>query len=205
METFWTGGIVVVAITQVLAFILIIAFARELGVILVRLGPVTARPTPDGPTIGERIEALELSDLHGRTYNISACKTERLLVFVSPTCPGCDELLPGLRTLGAEFGVTPRVFAISSKEGTPGDFDYAKRLAPHVPYICDPGLHDRFGVHTSPYAVLLDHDNVVKAKGVANNLQHLESLFSLETYVETHDHSEHQEVVVIDGERSNGH
>lgn len=205
MEAFWTTGIIVIAITQAIAFVLIIAFARELGIILVRLGPVTARPTPDGPAIGDQIEALELEDLHGRTHHVSAAKSERLLVFVSPTCPGCEELLPGLRTLGAQFGVTPRVFAISSKERTAEDFAYAKQLGPHVPYICDPGLHERFSIHTSPYAVLLDHDNVVRAKGVTNNLQHLESLFSLETYVEVHEHPPEHEAALVDGDKSNGH
>lgn len=183
METFQTIGIILLAVASLAFFVLLLALIRELGIILVRLGPVYAKPTKEGPQIGERVEPLEIADLSGKTHYIRPTKfQQQLLVFVAPGCPVCSELLPGLRTLAADYRDRAIVFAISSSERTPEDFDYAKKLQPFVSYICSPDLHHQFSVDGSPYAILLNADNEVTAKGIANNLQHLESLFSIELY-----------------------
>jgi methylamine dehydrogenase accessory protein MauD len=181
METFWTVGIVVLGIGNVLCLLLLLAFARELGVILVRLGPSTARATVDGPTIGEVLEPIVLTDLHGGVHGIAATKTQQtLLVFMAPSCSSCRDLIPGLRTMKRQYAGVVRIYAVGSQPHS-RDREFAAALDP-VPFALDEQLAVALKIHSTPYAILLDSTNAPVAKGLVNNLEHLESLVALQVH-----------------------
>lgn len=183
MDTFWTVGVAAALVMNIVLAVVMLGVIRELGVVLVRIGPAYARPVPSGPKLEDVIEPFAVADINGLTYQVRPTKFEyRLLLFVSPGCPGCTALIPGIKTLAKDYADRTKVFAISSGERTPQDLDYARAVYPHVVYTCDPTLHEEFGVDGTPYAFLLDSDNMVVSKGIVNHLGHLESLFTLEAY-----------------------
>jgi len=180
VDSLWVpvGGL---ALANLCFLVLLIAITRELGVILVRLGPASVRPGNDGLPIGQSIEALEIETLSGAEVQISPTKFQsKLLVFLAPRCDVCAQMVPALKSLASAYAGEVSVIAISSGAKTAEDYALAQRLAPVVPYACSVELTHRFKIHATPYVVLLDTQNVVRAQGIANNLQHLESLFALE-------------------------
>ena len=49
-----------------------------------------------------------------------------------------------------------------------------------LPYVNSPQVGMRFRVGKLPYAVLLDWEGIIRAKGLVNNREHLESLLVAE-------------------------
>jgi methylamine dehydrogenase accessory protein MauD len=99
-----------------------------------------------------------------------------LLFFLSPTCPVCKTLLPTLRRVAAEEPALRLVFA---SDGAPAEhlaFAREQGLGGSE-YVLSRELGLRFEVSKLPFAVLLDAGGVVRAKGITNTREHLESLF----------------------------
>lgn len=181
MDSFWTAGIVVLAIMNALTLVALLAFARELGTVLVRLGPSVPRVVASGPQTGTTIEPLELRSLDGAVHRVMAGKSRwKLLMFVAPACPSCLEIAPALRTFAAQYSDRVQVFAVSSGDPVPGDFEYAASLGAHVAFTRDARLATELHIPGTPYAVLLDASNVVVSLGVTNNLEQLESLIAVQ-------------------------
>ena len=100
-----------------------------------------------------------------------------LLFFVSPTCPVCKTLLPVVRLARrageaadparASRATGPAEHAPSSR--APGSSAY--------PYVLSSELGLAYQVGKLPYAVLIDARGVVRAKGLVNTREHVESLF----------------------------
>ena len=65
------------------------------------------------------------------------------------------------------------------------------------PYVVSSPLGVSYQVSKLPYAVILDHEGVLRARGIINSREHLESLFeakrlgvaSMQDYLEGHRHS----------------
>lgn len=83
----------------------VLALAREVGRMQVRLGPVGARTTGAGPMTGQLGPVVsDLVDHLGRTRTIGGRHPmghSTLIMFVGPSCAVCKSLLPGCgRPLG---------------------------------------------------------------------------------------------------------
>lgn len=180
METFWTVSIAVLALTNALFLVVILSYARELGVIMVRLGPAVPRAGPEGPAVGTAIEEIEFAGDDGVTYRVGPGKSGRkLLVFVAPSCPSCIDLAPALRTAASHYRPELEIFAISAVKGE-RDATFRDAMGPLVRYGYEPTLLGRLHVPGTPFALLLDSDNAVLSKGIVNNLEQLESLFAVQ-------------------------
>ena len=186
MEIFWTAGIVGLTVLDVVYSVVMLYFAKEVGTVLVRMGPTFARPSPEGLQIGSAIEELTITSEDGKTHGIGGLDLDplpTLFLFVSPRCPACHELTPALKAFRRAYRHHLRVVAVEVSQGESSDDKYARSLARlGVIYTRDGGLRERFDVNGVPYAVLLDRRNVLVAKGTVNNLQQLESLFSIEVF-----------------------
>lgn len=181
MELFWTVGIGVLALTNALFLVLLLSFARELGVILVRLGPAVPRVGPEGPAVGSAIGDVDYPGLEGEVFHVGPNKSGRkLVVFVAPACPSCVDLAPALRTVAIHYRDRVTVSAITAVQPTTRDAAFVRELGPLVRYGFEPTLLNRLNIPGTPYALLLDADNVVLSKGVVNNLEQVESLFSVQ-------------------------
>jgi methylamine dehydrogenase accessory protein MauD len=161
----------------------VLALTRQIGLLHERLGPVGARvgaAAPGArPEVGDAAPELQLADLAGRPLRVGGASPGiRTLLFVlSPSCPVCEELLPTVRRVAdAE---SPGLRLVLASDGDPPEhhrFVRDARLG-ETPYVLSSELGLRFGVDRLPSAVLIDADGIVRARGLVNTREHLESLF----------------------------
>ena len=143
------GLAVALAGVAVLA-VAVFALAREVGLLRLQLGPQAALEIPDeGPPLGEWAPLADRFD-PGRRAGLA------LAVFSSPACPLCRSLEPAIAALRRDPLLAVEVF--------------------------DEALHadvwHELGIPGSPFAVVLDRDGVVRAKGTFNSLAQLEGLLA---------------------------
>jgi methylamine dehydrogenase accessory protein MauD len=160
--------------------VVVLALTRQIGLLHERLAPFGALATQRGPEVGEAAPELQLTDLSGRSVAIggAAAGQRTLLFFLSPTCPVCDTLLPTLlRVAAAE---SPGLRLVLASDGDPEEhraFRRDKGLE-NARYVLSTELGLRFAVAKLPTAVLIDEEGIVRAKGIVNTREHLESLFT---------------------------
>lgn len=185
-----------------LAFV-VFALARQIGVLYERISPMGALMMDTGPKVGTSSPVFALKDLAGHAVNLGAPSPRSTLVFfVSPTCPVCKKLLPVVKSAAA----TERRW-LSIVLASDGDPDEHRRFVERAglsafPYVLSQDLGLAFHVSKLPYGVLLDERGVVRAKGLVNTREQLESLFtakeigvaSIQDFVARSDPEEHDAV-----------
>ena len=147
----WLGLGLVVALLAcgALAFA-VFALAREVGLLRLRLGPGSALEiAEEGPSL------FSASGLAGR-LDPDPEAVLGLAVFTSAGCHICRSLEPSVRALANDSRV-----AVAS-------FDEAEEAE----------VWSRLEIPGSPYAIALDLDGAVLAKGTFNNLAQLESVLA---------------------------
>jgi methylamine dehydrogenase accessory protein MauD len=134
-----------------------------------------------GPEVGELAPALSVRSIANQAIQIggpSATGRSTLLMFVSPTCPVCKKLLPIAKSFSN--GENLQVVLVGD-----GDADEQQRMIRKegleaLPYLAGPQVGMAFQVGKLPYAVLIDREGVIRAKGLVNSREHLESLIVAE-------------------------
>ncbi len=79
----------------------VLALVRQVGVLHERIAPAGALMINRGLTVGEQAPAVDVVDLEGRGLRLGAARADglsTLILFVSPTCPVCESLLPVIRS-----------------------------------------------------------------------------------------------------------
>ena len=166
-------------IVVVALLLVVFALARQIGVLYERVSPMGALMMDSGPKVGDSAPVFALSDLDGRPVNVGApSPRSTLLFFVSPTCPVCKKLLPVVKSAA----VSERRW-LSIVLASDGDAAEHRRFVQRAglgdfPYVLSQELGITFHVSKLPYAVLLDEHGVVRAKGLVNSREQLESLFT---------------------------
>jgi hypothetical protein len=124
------------------------ALAREVGLLRLRVAPAGALELlSEGPELGRFAPIVDRFSISGETR-------VALAVFSSEACRICAELKPAVAVVAGDPAVAVRVFD-----------EHADAEAWDA--LCVPG---------SPYAVAIDLDGTVRAKGTFNNLAQLESV-----------------------------
>lgn len=164
-------GVVVLAL-----IVTVFALARQIGILHTRLAPAGALMTTAGPKVGEAAPVMSIPDINEVLVPIGMpAKLAQLILFVSPTCPICKDLVPIAKDM-AKADKVDLVFASDGGERGAHD-DYIKRMKlEKYPYIVSLELGMKFEVGKLPYAVLIDSDGVLRSKGLVNSREHLESL-----------------------------
>jgi hypothetical protein len=127
-----------------------LALAREVGLLRLRVGPASALEIPnEGPELGSTAELV-------REIPRRAEAELALAVFSSAGCHVCEALRPAVDSIAAHPAVAV------------GRFDEQ----------ADAAAWFALGIPGSPYAVALDRDGTVLAKGTFNNLAQLESILA---------------------------
>ena len=154
--------------------------ARQVGLLHRRIGPVGARMMNDGPPLNEKIAVMTVGDIAGRQIAIGGPNLRhRLLVFLSATCSSCEDLVPALRSIAKSDSATVEVIVIGLNGDERVNREFVKdHKLEHLTYIISADVGMTFKVMHPPYAVVLDREGVVRAKGLANHLEHLESLLN---------------------------
>lgn len=158
----------------------VLALARQIGILYERVAPMGALMLDSGPKVGEAAPQLDIESLSGGRVAIGGVGNSRsqLLFFLSPTCPVCKKLLPILRSVRhSERGWLDVVLA---SDGEPAEHlaFYRSAKLTDFPYLLSAQLGMALKVGRLPYAVLIGDDGRIRAKGLVNSREQLESLFT---------------------------
>lgn len=171
------------AVLWVLVLILaavVLALVRQLGVLHERIAPAGALMLNRGLTVGEPAPVLEVADLEGHTHQVGVARGDgrsTLLLFVSPTCPVCKTLLPAIKSSRKdERGWMDVILASDGDTIEQRDFVRSQALD-GIPYVVSAALGLAYQVSRLPFAALLDEQGILRARGLVNSREHLESLF----------------------------
>jgi methylamine dehydrogenase accessory protein MauD len=155
------------------------ALARQVGILYERVAPMGALVTDAGPKLGEAAPRFELPALNGSVVGIGGERERSQLVFfLSPTCPMCKKLLPVLKSAAQAEREWLEVVLASDGESTQHLAFYGEAKLQQFPYVLSADLGMTYRVSRLPYAVLMDERGVIRAKGLINSREHLESLFN---------------------------
>ena len=160
--------------------VIVVALSRQIGVLYERIAPMGALMIDQGPKVGDPSPIMTLSAIAGgdEIHVGSALGRSQLLFFLSPTCPVCKKLLPILKSIrAAEKDWLDIVFASDGELHEQLAF-YCTAGLTDFPYVLSSELAITFHVGKLPYAVLIDEAGRVRAKGLINSREHLESLFT---------------------------
>jgi methylamine dehydrogenase accessory protein MauD len=174
MSGWWLASYVALWVLVILLSVLMIAIARQVGTLHLRLGPRGALEVDDeGPPLGEAPEPVSAADLDGRPVTIGGPGPGQLVLFVSPGCPICREVLPGVPAAARAGRLEPLV--ITDADRGEAAVTYA-RAGVDAPVVASPDAAERYAVPGTPYAMVFDRAGVVQAKGTVNNLEQVEGL-----------------------------
>jgi methylamine dehydrogenase accessory protein MauD len=168
-------------VVSLLLAVLLFGLARQVGILLERVAPMGALTSDHGPSVGEPAPTLTLPTLAGGQVRIGGPNPQgrgRLLLFVSPDCPVCKKVLP----IAGSFARAERLEIILVGDG---DAAEQRRMMQQLgleelALVNAPEVGMAFRVGKLPYAVLLDGEGVIRAKGLVNQREHLESLIVAE-------------------------
>ncbi len=203
-EAMLASNVILWVIVIVLALV-VLALARQVGILHERVAPAGALMPTGGPKVGELTEAMSIADINGQAVTVGGPDRggmNTLVMFISPTCPVCKSLVPTAKSLaGAERRRLQLIFA-SDGDKLEQHQSYAKDLdLDKYPYVLSEKLGMSFEVSKLPFAVLIGSDGTLQSKGLVNTREHLESLIeamdtgiaTLQDYVglvkQEHDHS----------------
>lgn len=155
--------------------VVIFVLLRQLGVIYLGTAQGVAN---DGLEVGHAAPDFSLTQLDGKSVSLASFQTMPLvMIFGSPTCAPCRGLIPDLNAFAHDRANELGVLFLSR-----GDEDSARRLADElsiqVPVASHPDekLPDAYQARVTPFGFLVDEQGVIRAKGLANNREHLELL-----------------------------
>lgn len=177
MTTFVTLSLVILWIVVSLLAVTVVALARQVGVLHERVAPAGALMPTSGPKVGETTEALQVNLLSGLTMAIGGRTgtRNRLVLFVSPTCPVCKMLVPTAKSMAKHEGLE-LIFASDGDQVTQHEAYVRDLKMKDYPYVLSQTLGIRYGVSKLPFALLLSTDGTLLGKGLVNTREHLESL-----------------------------
>jgi hypothetical protein len=152
MTGWWAVAFVVQWILLVVLAVVVVALARQVGTLHLRLGPRGALEVDsEGPALGEAPPPRPATAADGSRVTVGGPGPRRVVLFSSPTCGVCKEVAPAVPAAAA-----------------------AARYAAIVLHA--PDLERDWDVPGTPFAVVFDEVGVVRAKGTVNNLEQVEGL-----------------------------
>ena len=155
--------------------VVIFVLLRQLGIMYLGTAQGVAG---DGLAVGSKAPGFSAEGLDGQPVSLNVAQgLQLLLVFGSSNCAPCRTLIPDLNKFADERRETLRVLFLCR-----GSTDEARRFASElelrVPIASHPdeSLPEMYKARVTPFAFLIDGDLVIKAKGLANNHEHLNML-----------------------------
>lgn len=183
MSGVWLASYIVLWVLVLLLAFLLAGALRQLGLLQLRLGDdpgalITdtglerGAPVPDFTALdAESGQPVSLSDLPA---------VPRMLVFASPGCLSCRELMPGLNEVRKTRGEWDFLVVCRGDLESCRAFGRMNRL--EAPMLVDTTgqIEKDYLVTLTPFAYVIDHEGRVVIRGVANDWRQLESLLEQE-------------------------
>jgi thiol-disulfide isomerase/thioredoxin len=143
----WLASYVALWVLVLVLSVAVIALLREIGVLHTRIAPMGTHFAGEGPELSG-----DAPDV-GLDWSASALTA---VVFTSPTCVICKELVPSIAALRRQYREV-RLQTVDLDDSTQPVFD-------------------AFRVRSTPYVVTVGRDGIVRGRGVANTLEQMEEL-----------------------------
>lgn len=181
MTGIWLISYIALWLLVALLLIAVFTLARQVGILHTRLGPVGARMVNAGLEIGVTAPALNATDIQGLVMTLGSERGKpTLLLFVTPSCGTCSALAPALRALWQSERAHLEIALVSmySNDDEASQF-VAKYKLKQIPVTTSPSVSFDYQVTSPPFAMLIDKQGIVRAKGITNNSEHLESLLNV--------------------------
>jgi methylamine dehydrogenase accessory protein MauD len=159
--------------------VVVLALARQIGVLHERIKPVGALSMGKVIKAGEAAPQFTLPSLNGGAVTLGGhapLSQSTLLFFLSPTCPVCKTLLPILKSVQRhEKG---RLRVVLASDGVEAEhLEFIKQHAlDNFLYLNSREVGMAYQIAKLPYGVLISDDGSVVAHGLINNREHLDSL-----------------------------
>jgi methylamine dehydrogenase accessory protein MauD len=183
MSGVWLASYVVLWLLVLALAFLLAGALRQLGLLQLRLGDdpgalITDTGLERG-TLAPDFTALQSET--GKLVTLSELSPRaRMLVFASPGCLSCRELIPGLN----EVRKTRRDmdFLVVCRGDTESCQAFGRMNRLEAPMVVDTNgqIEKDYLVTLTPFAYLLDHERNVVIRGIANDWRQLESLLEQE-------------------------
>lgn len=178
-ESLLVSNVILWVLVVVLALV-VLALARQVGILHERVAPVGALMPTTGPKVGEMTDAMSLTAIDDQSISIGGddgTGLATLVMFISPTCPVCKSLVPTAKSLAKSE--RNRLRLVFASDG--GKVEQHQRYAHDLelgdyPYVLSQPLGLAYQVSKLPFAVLIAADGTLQSKGLVNSREHLESL-----------------------------
>ncbi len=157
--------------------IALLAVARQVGVLHIRVAPAGALTPAGGPSVGAQSSAVPAVTLEGADVFVGGPapgSVLRLLMFVSASCPLCKNLIPMAKSFARDERV--QLIFVGDDDAQVQRDMIARHGLTGYQFINGPDVGQAYQVGKLPFAVLLDADGVILSKGLVNSREHLESL-----------------------------
>jgi hypothetical protein len=153
LSGWWVAAFAAQWVLLVALGIAVVALARQLGTLHLRLGPLGALEIDDeGPPLGEGLAPMQATADGGSRVTLGGpAAVPRIALFVSEHCPICATVKPGLPAAARSAGMDALVLSDAELEG-------------------------RLAIPGTPYVIVVDRLGIVRSKGTVNNLEQLEGL-----------------------------
>ncbi|HEY3050367.1 MAG TPA: redoxin domain-containing protein [Gaiellaceae bacterium] len=184
MSGVWLASYIVLWLVVLVLAFLLAGSLRQLGLIQLRLGDDPgALITDTGLERGVQAPDFIAADSEtGEPVTLTELPAApRLLVFASPGCLSCRELIPGLnevrKTRRGEFD-----FLVICRGDVESCRSFGRMNRLEAPMVIDTNgqIEKDYMVTLTPFAYVLDHEGRVVIRGVANDWRQLESLLDQE-------------------------
>lgn len=159
----WQVLVVLTVAAVIIEGVVLVGSLRELGAILLQIGPARYGDVDEGPPVGTLVEIETLR------AGIPA-----MVVFLSPKCRLCPPIASALPVIGrsySEVQILPAV--VGDDEDTKKA--YASALGSAARVDLEP-LYEAWSIPGTPFAVGVDRQGRVLTSGVVNSLPQLEML-----------------------------
>jgi len=183
----WEVLIVVLVVVASLQAFALIAVMRQVGGLLVRLNPTGVGEVESGPDVDSVL------DVPGVRAGRPA-----LVVFTSPACSLCEFLEPALPAIRAHHKEIDILVVVMGGDDVLDRAAYARKLGASARADI-PELAEAWNVQGTPFAVGLDAEHRVRLRGVANTLDHLESVAEAIVLPRDPEEGEEHQLVVVSG------
>ncbi len=196
MEALIVSNILLWVLLIVLAFVLM-GLVRQIGVLHARLAPAGALVIDKGVAVNAAAPQITAADRNGRPVNFGYPSDRgQLLFFLSPSCPICKSLLPAVKAIAKARSDLDVVYVSDGEPEAQAALIRDFKLD-DAAYVVGPEVGMTYQIGKLPYAVLIDKAGTLRAKGLVNSREHLDSLFeaeqmgiaSLQDYLHNPDHA----------------
>jgi methylamine dehydrogenase accessory protein MauD len=178
MSGIWLSSYIILWLIVIALAVMTFSLLRLVGSLHQRVGPAGALVTDNGPDIGQSLpDILESEGIADHTVLSFPKSRDTLVIFVSPNCPACEELLRSLIPFRMRQGEGLEIVLISTSAEVELHSELSRKAAQaRLPYLSLPKLATAVHIGGTPFGLWLDREGVVHAKGIVNHAEHLESL-----------------------------